>query len=797
MHFKNSLLLSIRHLWADKVNTSINIAGLTLGLGIVSVVIVFVLNEIGYNSSFKNSENIYRVLNYNSSDNNTWANTPFVVGKTLIDQFAEVDKCAPIYNIGNIEVKKDIDFIREPGMICTESSFFNMFGVNLVLGSLSGFDQTDNKVLISKELSKKYFGDENPLGELLILRYLGKEFPMEITAVFENFPQNSTIRPSIIAGIDFGLHYLAASVVSTSNQKPDERELKESWKNGWFFTNYVLLKKGTSYKEFEKKLHQLGVEHSTDINKLSLSLQPLSKIYFGSGIITDNNREERGNMSMLSLMTFIGIIILLIACINYLNLTSAQAITRIKALAVRNVCGASRSGLIMQMIMESTLVSVIALPFALQLAQISLPLISPLLGKSYQLTLGYRSFISIGILTLITVSTGALSGLLVSLRITSYSLIETLKGQNLYIKRRHNWRKVMVIFQITVFIILIANVILVQKQVNYAFSKDLGFAKEGLIRIHLGDHNYELFKQEIMKNPNILNVSGALWLPPHENKMHMSIPKVNEPNKKVGLYGLFVDYHFTRTMGLKLLRGNDFDETKNNSGVLVNESAIKTLGLKEVIGEQTVLGTIIGVVSDFNMYSIHEAITPMIIGLNPSLVHEIAVRMSTSDVQKTIAFLKDTWNATSGTTPFEFEFTNDILKKLYKTDIRFSKTIGLMALIAVLIASLGLFGLSLLLSRQKTKEIGIRKINGAGVFEIIVMLNKDFLIWVAIAFLLACPLSLYAMHKWLENFAYRTELSWWIFTTAGVTALAISFFTVSWQTWRAATRNPVESLRYE
>ena len=797
MNLKNNLLLSFRHLAANKINTLINIAGLTLGLGIVSVVIVFILNEIGYNSSFKNSENIYRVLNYNSSDNNTWANTPFIVGKVLADQFAEVQECTHQYNIGNIEVKKDVDFISEPKMICTESSFFDMFGVNLVLGSLSGFDQTDKKVLISKDLSQKYFGDEDPLGKLLTLRYLGKEFPMEITAVFENIPQNSTIRPSIIAGIDFGLHHLAATLVSTSNQKPDESELKESWKNGLFFTNYVQLKKGTSSIEFRNKLHQLGVEHSTDADKLSLSLQPLSDIYFGSGKITDNNSEEEGNMSMLYILSFIGIVILLIACINYLNLTSAQAITRTKVLALHNVCGASRGTLILQMIIESTLVSIIALPFAIQLAQISLPVISQLLGKSYQLTFGYRSIISIGILTLITVSAGALSGLLVSLKVTSYSLNETLKGQNMSVRKKHNLRKVMVIFQVTVFIVLIANMILVQKQVDYAFSKDLGFTKEGLIRVRLGDHNYELFKQEIKKNPNIIDVSGALWLPPHENKMHISIPKVDEPNKIVSLYGLFVDYHFARTMGFKILQGIDFDESKNNSGVLVNESAIKTLGLNAVVGEQTAFGTIIGVVSDFNMYSIHEAINPMIIGLNPSMVREIAIRMNTTDIQKTIAFLKTTWNSTNGTTPFEFEFTNDVLKKLYTTDIRFSRTIGLMALIAVLIASMGLFGLSLLVSQQKTKEIGIRKINGARVFEIMVMLNKDFITWVAIAFLIACPLSLYAMHRWLENFAYQTPLSWWIFASAGFMALGIALLTVSWQSWRAATRNPVEALRYE
>lgn len=796
MYIKNNLLLSIRHLRADKTNTLINLAGLILGLAIVSVVIVFILNELGYNSFFANRNNTYRVLNYNSSDNNTWAETPFIIGKILPDEFAEVDKCIHTYNVGNIEIKKDNDFIHEPKMLCTEGTFFESFGVKLMEGSLAGFDQTENKVLISKELSQKYFGNDNPLGKLLILRCLGTEYPMEVIAVYEDFPQNTTIRASIIAGIDFGFRHLAANLISTGDQKPDVNEFRESWKNGLFFTNYVLLKKGTSTVEFEKKLNQLGNDHSVD-NKLSLSLQPLTDIYFGSGKIVDNNSGDKGNSSMIYILGSIGLLILIIACINYINLTSAQAMTQTKALAVRKVCGASRKSLITQMILESTLVSLIALPFASQLAQITLPFISQLLGKSYQLTINYRFFICVSILILITISTGALSGLLVSLKITSFSLAESLKGHSISVGKKHNTRKVMVIFQISVFIILIAVMILVQKQVHYAFSKDLGFSKEGLIRVHLGDHNYELFKQEISKNPNIVDVSGALWIPPHVSKMNISIPKVDEPEKIVSVYGLFVDYHFARTMGLKLLLGTDFDEKKNNSGVLVNESAIKTLGLKDIIGEKTAFGTVIGVVFDFNMYSIHEAINPMIIGLNPSMVREIAIRINTDNVLQAIAFMKDVWKSTGGTTPFEFEFTNDILNKLYESDIRFSKTIGLMAIIAILIASLGLFGLSLLISQQKTKEIGIRKINGAKVTEVILMLNKDFIKWVVIAFVIAIPIAWYAMHKWQQTFAYKTELSLWIFSLAGILALVIALLTVSWQSWRAATRNPVEALRYE
>jgi len=797
MNLKKNILLCFRHLTADRINTLINISGLILGLGIVSIVIVFIINEIGYNSWITNRDNIYRVLNNGSSDNNTWANTAFIIGETIKEKFGEVDKSVHQYNIGNVEIKKDNDFIREPEMLCTESSFLDIFGVKLLKGSIAGFDETDNKVIIGEELSRKYFGNEDPVGKLLVLRYSGKEKPVGVVAVFKDFPQNSTIRASIIGSINFGMQHLVANLISTGDMKPDEQSIRESWENGYFFTNYLLFKKGTDIDAFEKKLKVLGAEHSTVINKLSLELQPLSNIYFGSGKITDNNSGDIGNLPMLYILASVGLLILIIACINYLNLTSAQAMTQTKSLAVRMVFGASQESLIAQMILESLLVSLIALPFALQMAQISLPMISKLLGKSYQMSINYRSAISIGSIVLLTLVTGALTGFLVSLKITSFRLTETLKGKNMVFSYRHNSRKIMIIFQIVVFTILVAIMILVEKQVNYAFSKDLGFAKEGLINVQLGDHNYQLFKQEIIRNPNIVDVSGALWLPPGTNKMNISIPKVDEPEKMVNVIGIFVDFHFARTIGLNIIRGNDFDEIKNNSGVLVNETAIEILGLKEVIGEKIAFGTVVGVVSDFNMYSIHEVISPMIIVLNPSMVHEIAVRINTDNVPQTIAFLKESWKATGGTSPFDFKFTNDILEKLYESDRQFSKTIGLMAIIAILIASLGLFGLSLLISRQKTKEIGIRKINGAKTFEVLKLLNRDFLILVAIAFAIATPISLYVMDKWLESFAYKTRLSWWIFVLAGLIALGIALLTVSWQSWRAATRNPVEALRYE
>ena len=794
----SNLQASIRHLKANKVNTAINLTGLTLGLGIVTIVLVFVLNELGYNQSFANRDRIYRVLNFNKADNNVWANTPLIIGQTAKEQFAEVEANVPVFNLWNVEVKKGNEFLEEKSVICTEANFINIFSIKLVQGSISGFDQSKGNIILSESKAKKYFGNESPIGKIIEIKKNGSVSPMEVVAVFEDLPQNSTLNASFIANNKFGVEKLLQRMISTG-KAPTEQEINESWYwgNGLFFTNYLLLKEGASAALLETKIHQLALQHADKEDKLDLSLQALNDIYFDSGKIVDNNAGDKGNRSMLYILVSIGLLILIMACINYMNLSSAQAISQTKSLAVRKVCGASSKSLILQMMFESAFISLIALPFALIIAHISFPLISSLLGKTYTLSLTSQFFRSFVILVVVAIGTGALSGVLVALKITSFRLVETLKGKYSDAGNRHFIRKGMIVFQVSVFIVLIAVMFVVQKQVHYAFTRDIGIEKEGLLRIPLGDHNYQLFKQEIRKNPNVLQVSGALWIPPHQGKMYMSIPKVSNKTEMVKINGLFVDYGFAQTMGMKLIAGTDFDESKINSGVLVNESAVQALGLKEAIGEQTAFGQVVGVVKDFNMYSIHEAITPMLIGLNPQMCREIAVKIKTENLQETIAFLKKTWKETSGTTAFDFDFTDDILNQIYESDIRFSKIIGLLTVIAILISSLGLFGLSLLISKQKTKEIGVRKVTGARVGEIVAFLNRDFVIWVSIAFAISTPIAWIVSNKWLENFAYKTSLSWWIFALAGFLALGIALLTVSWQSWKAATRNPVDALRYE
>ncbi|MDL2238914.1 ABC transporter permease [Bacteroidales bacterium OttesenSCG-928-L14] len=794
---RKNILLSIRHLLSNKVNTLINLFGLILGLTVVTIVTVFVINETGYNRSFKNHDRIYRVLN--NDNNSVWAHTPFVLGETLHDNFAEVESYAHQYNIPNFDVHHDENITSENNLLCTESSFFDMFGIKIIEGDLQGFGDVGNKILISQDIASRYFNDINPIGELMTINISGNEYEMEIIAVFNNFKSNVTIKASVIANTDIAFKHLEKNIITLGGNNLEITDYQKSWINSQFFTCYLLLKQGTNLSDFSEKLTKLGNEYSNDDINLNLSLQKLDDVYFKSANIFDNNNAEKGNSQMLFILISVGLLILFIAIINYINLTTSQIITQTKTLAIQSICGASRSSLIIQMIFESTLLTLIALPIAMLLANSLLPLISTLLSKSYELNINSSFLLIISCLILITILVGVFLGLIISVRATSFNLIEVLKNNIAKKSGKRIISKLMVGFQIVIFIVLISCVIVMQKQINYAFNMDIGINKDGLIKVNAEDVNYELFKQKIQENPDIISVSGALWVPPCNNKMLVSIKKANEPTELAKLYYNFVDYNFFETMGIDIIDGNAFDIEKNKSGVMANLSAISELGLEEdnAIGENVALGKIIGIFSDFNMYSIYEPIPPMVIALNPQMARELAIRINTQNFSETLDYLKKTWKECDATSDFSFSFIDEVLNQFYESDIRFSKLIGFSAIIAIIITCMGLFGLSLLVSKQRTKEIGIRKINGATEFEIIKLLDTGFLLQTIIAFIIAAPIAWHLMSKWLDNFVFKTNLSFWIFLLAGLFALLITLATVSWQSWRAARRNPVEALKYE
>ncbi|MBI9068025.1 MAG: ABC transporter permease [Salinivirgaceae bacterium] len=796
---KYMLVQSFRRILNDKANSLLKLVGLTISLSLAFVITVFSVHELSYDNFHANADNIYRVVNKAESSDITWATTPFVLGETLLDNFPEIKENVHVFSINKISVKKGLAYIEENNVIAAEASFFNIFSYNLLHGDLELFAKTPNGLILSKSKAFKYFNNYYPVGELLTVDFEGELRDLVVCGIMEDFPKNSSLKTDIITNIDFGFDCLMKKYISSSENPPTKEELKTAWNMGVFFTNFIMVENSTSIINLQNKIANLSQQVENLSSDYNFKLQPLSDIYFNSNAYADNLNLEKGSKALILILILLGFLILLIASINYINLTVAQIFVKNHFIAIRKVCGARRRNLISQITIDSIVFIFLTVPVALLLTFVLLPIALNVLGKEYQLLVfdnGLPIIIIIGLVILI----GAASGFLIGLRTTSYNAIKSLKNQMLS-SGNFGFRKVLVIFQMVVSVCLITLVLFIYKQTNYSVNKDLGFNKEHLLIINFNSQdkapNYLSFKQAIKSNPNISNVSGSMFTPPHISIMSLTLPKVNEPEKIIGISGLFTDYNFENTLGLELLKGAFPDKEKGINGVVVNELAARELGLTSAVGEQTSFGEVVGVVKNFHISSTHNLIPPVMIVKNQGMVREMIIKTSGSQVFETIGYLKKTWSELGGKGACEVSFFDTKVQELYIADMKFARLIMGCAILAILIAVLGLVGLALFMIKQKIKEVGIRKVNGAKVSEILALLNKDFIVWTIISFFIALPLIYLLVNKWLEGFAYKTAMSWWIFVLGGLITLVFTILTISLQTFRAARQNPIEALRYE
>jgi len=791
--------ITLRRLFADKTNSIIKLSGLLIGLSVAFIVLIFSLNELRYDSFHKNRDNIYRILNNNGGSNITWYNTPYVLGSLLAESLPEVEAKASMYSINNFEIKKDNQFISKKNILCTESSFFKIFSFKIINGDMNNFN-ADNSIIISQSIAYEYFGDKDPLGQTLELKLNNTKHLMTVVAVVEDLPINSSIKSDFFCNIDFGITHLTQSMMNATNVKVDADTIKTSWNYGVFFTNFLLLSQNVDIEEFGVKMDKLVGDLCSQGMVSDFYLQPFNKMYFNSATLSGNNNIEKGNKQVLAILMLVGFIILVLANINYINISIAQLFSKSKDVAIRKVCGAQRSVLIWQSIYESVFVSIIALPFAMLIANVFLPVIGKILEKPYTLSLTHN-WGWIVIIVMVTIIVGALSGYFVALKTTSSNVVEVMNKTKQVNGNSFNLSKGMLVFQLAIFVFLTIATISVFKQLYFSVNKDLGFSTQNLLTIDVSDKinspNYQTLKSELLKIPSVNQVSGAIWMPPTNNNMVLNMPKVNEPGKMISTQGLFVDYGFEETIGLHLIKGEFFNKEKGVSGVLVNESAAKALGLTNIIGEKLGFGEVVGLVKDFHLKSIHEIIPPTIIVQNSNMINKVLIRTNGNNMLQTIDNIKETWHKLDVENQPEIVFYNDKIQKLYESDMKFAAIITVFTFLSIFISVLGLIGISLISTKKRIKEIGIRKVNGATISELMNMLNRDFVKWVLIAFVIATPIAYYVMNSWLQNFAYKTTLSWWVFALAGSITLTIALLTVSWQTFRAARKNPVEALRYE
>lgn len=790
---KNYLKIAIRNLLKHKAYSFINLAGLAIGIACCVLILVYVNEELSYDRFHENAGRIYRVGNEGQFGSEIWtsARTSHPLAPTLAQEFPEVQSAVRFYRLYKPLVRVGEKKFVEPCFFYADSSVFNIFTFPLIKGDPQTALTQPYSLVLSQEMAEKYFGEVDPLGQTLPVAKLGD---FQITGVLKNIPENSHL------AFDFLASYETLRAQSDPNLA--------SW--GSIVTStYVLLREGTDPATLEAKFPGLVAKHQAASEGATkrLFLNPVIDLHLRSEI--NGELGECGSMATLSILIIVAAFILLIACINFMNLATARSLQRAREVGVRKVIGAHRMQLISQFLSEAILLSLGALALALPLVELLLPAFNRLVGKNLDVdfTANLPTLAALAGLGLLV---GIVSGSYPAFALSSFKPVAVLKGQTKSRPAGARIRQALVVAQFAVSIVFIVSTMVVSSQLEFFRSKKLGFDKEQVVVLPIQDRSnnaqYEAIKNELRQNSNILNVAAASQVPgAGEGNYYYNVEGISEG---LTLPTYFIDHDFIPTLVIELAAGRCFSRqfpADATGAFMINETAAKQFGWDEPLGKTidwdsgTKRGTVIGVVKDFHNQSLHEPIKPMILHIFPEPIYIgcFVARIAPHDIPATLAFIKEKWQAFEPQYPFQYSFLDEDFGRLYLNEERLAQIFRYSSTLAILIACLGLLGLAAFAAEQRTKEIGVRKVLGATVSQIVLLLSRDFAKLVGIAFVVATPVAYVAMNRWLQNFAYRTEISSGAFLLAGLAALGLACLTVSWQAIKAALANPSDALRYE
>jgi len=790
---KNYLKTAWRNLIKNKVFSFINIFGLTAGLTVCLMIFLFIMNEFSVDSFHTKGPNIYRVMrSYDAAK----PPTPYVSGPyapALLNDFpGEITAAVRVLpNNSALVVYKDRSFY-EKRLHIADSDFFTLFSFPFLKGNPATALKDGNSVVLSETDAKKIFGKEEPIGKII---EINKNVKLMVTGIIKDVPVNSTL--------DFGM---IMSLTNLANLP----FMKEWGPNGDL--TYVLLDEHASKKNIERRFpaflqKYMGTEMQKSGAKFSLSLTPLRDVYFENASEFDNVRH--GDKKVVYVFLSIAVLIMLIACINFMNLSTIRAAERSKEVGLRKVMGALRYTLAGQFLGESLLLATISCVLSLGLLQLLMPAYSNLLG--YKLAVPYTEWWLYVFLGGAAITVGLLAGSYPALILSRFSPIETLKGKLRLGKGGSLFRQVLVVVQFSISVFLITGTIIITRQMSYIKNKELGYHQEQTLVIPLyngdiGGHLRE-FKQELQRNSNIELVC-AMSGEPGGFFDEYGFEAEGQDNRKLGARTEFTDFEFVKILGLTIIAGRDLSSqypTDTLSAVLINRTAAASLGFtpKEAIGKwirntsrDTVRRRIVGVVEDFNYTSLKQNVEPLIIAPNPDR-NVVLIRLKPGNLAKNIELVKNAYARVAPLYPCNYAFLDQKFDELYRNDLRQQNILGIFSGLAIVIACLGLFGLTSFTVAKRTKEIGVRKVLGSSVQNIILLLSKELLKPVLLATLIAIPVAYAVMHNWLQDFAYRTQLHWWIFMLAAFITIVIALFTVCFKAIKAALTNPARSLRTE
>ncbi len=800
--FRTYIKIALRNLVKNKIYSFINIGGLAIGMACFLMITMFIRHELSYDQYHVQADNIYRVVHHfkhqNSEVRQIWGSAP--IGEALKSNFSEVQETVQFSGRCDILLKHEDKAFQESNCFFVDSSVFDVFSWTLLSGNPKTALEAPYSIVLTESMAKKYFGDKDPMGKTIEGGRTGgraNEGVYTVTGVMKDVPSNS--------------HFTFDILMSMSSFRQSNENIFGFWGYVDFYT-YFLVKDEFNLASFQSKVDQYLKENlpEDEAETYFLSFEPLIRAY----LYSDAERQPGvvGNLSNIFVFMIIGLFILVIACINFMNLATARSLERAKEVGIRKVIGADKKGLIYQFLGESLVMVFLASIVGIVIVIIALKGMQEITGKDFEIKHIFDGF-TIIVYSATVLCTGFLAGMYPAFILSGFKPVSVLKGVFKTSPQGAILRKGLVIFQFSLSIALIASTVIVYSQLEYMLNKSLGFNREHMLTV---DFNYDaqvlnkldVIKNTFLSNSSVSSVSASRSVPgsyfPGAGT-EIEIPQGDMVHQTLSLFEVDIDFipHFGIDMAAGRPYSRDFP-SDTASSMIINEAAAKLYGYKnpkEIIGKRFSQwgkeGRVVGVLKDFNYLSLHQNVEPLSLRLEPLSSRYFTLKVQSENLPNTIAEIESQWKSLVPHRPFVYNFLNDSFNKQYIADIRFKKLFTLFSSLAILIACLGLLGLATYSAVQRTKEIGVRKVLGAEVSSIVKLLSIDFMKLVAIAILVATPFSWYAMHKWLEGYAYQIHVNWWVFCISGCIAIVIALFTVSFQAIRAARVNPVKSLRTE
>jgi putative ABC transport system permease protein len=794
--FKNNFKIALRSLWKNKASSFINVFGLTSGLTACLLIALYVQHESSYDAFQPNGDRIARVImeySFDGSPESKRGNfTSTKVAPVFARTFPEVEASIRMTD-NDMVVKYDDTQITEPNFLFADSTFFKIFNYDLLQGNVAKALDGPNKIVLTESTAKRYFRNENPVGKILLIG--SSETTYEVTGVIRDYPSNSQIK----------FDFLASFSSLGDNQE-------ESYFNA-NYTTYLLLKGEQSFTSLQSKITPfMKKEMAGSGATVNFFLEPFNRVHLYSEY---DAFVPNTNVKYLYILSAVGVLTLVIVCFTYINLSTARSIERAKEVGVRKSIGAAKSQLFWQFIGESTIICFISTLLSLQVVAITLPYFNQLIGKELPLEdLFSTQFIlfSIGIMII----TSFLSGSYPAIILSGFQPVKVLKGVFRNSSSGKWIQQSLIVFQFAISVFLIVSTLIIQKQLHFIQHEKLGYDRDHVVVLRMNPKmasNLAVIKQEFVSNKDVLSVSNC-GSSPVKIGSGFSMRTASMPeNEEISVTATPIDEDYVKTTGLQIIAGEDVTEQdmKDVAGkfedrtyhFIINESAARLLGWtpEKAIGQKLIMssraGTVKAVIKDFHFESLHNTIKPLVLFSEIRSFGQLLVKVSGQNLPETISLLESKWKQLVPYLPFEYRFMDDDYAKLYQSELRLGMVMNVFSGIAITLACLGLFGLSSYVVRQRNKEIGIRKILGASLLQIVGLLSGNFTKLIVAAIVIASPLAYWLMNQWLLDFAYHIEIQWWVFAISGVSAVAIALLTVSVHTVRAALTNPASSLKTE